>query len=72
MPTRIVPVIGQVLPCPRSTQVPQMAVDHNAEDEAGDDRGIDIQSQRKIAVAASRQGRASRAFSIFASTVAPV
>jgi hypothetical protein len=68
MPTRIVPVIGQALPFPHSTQVPQKAVD----DDAGDDRGVDSQSQRKIADAASRQGRAPRAFSIFASTVAPV
>jgi hypothetical protein len=72
MPTRIVPVIGQALPFPRSTQVPQMAVHDDAGDEAGDHRGVDIQSLRKIAVAASRQGRAPRAFSIFASTVAPV
>jgi hypothetical protein len=72
MPTRIVPVIGQALPCPRSTQVPQIAVDDGAGEEAGDDHGVDIQSLREIAVAASRQGRAPRAFSIFASTVAPV
>jgi hypothetical protein len=49
-----------------------MAADDDAGDEAGADRGVDIQSLRKIADAASRQGRVPRAFSIFASTVAPV